>query len=819
MKSSTEALNNARKQPCSQTDMTLHTPQPTIESAAELLSRTAALSLKLDDFIDNLEKRSTAAFAASAASDHAKEDKPVNSNTSPTKNGPDQDKEPGAETQASNASKPAVDRPLPRMLPQVRECDWEHFVNRYSADENLYCVEVLVANSEIDTEVDAEFEQRRSKTDSDDPSDTRDLDTRPVRKITSDEKWIQRVRIQSTTLLRIFSKVTGYGWKNKPHTFVRPFQYLVYFHEKLEAELRCMEQEKVDKDRLKSSLGTSQGYPHAYQGEDLRISATQSEAAEDTDLKNSAMHQNGIREAPPSEDGSNAATLSSDAVTGLDELRSYLTFARERLLPRSHLFRVQAPSIRQKIRFSELWYLFKPGDFVYIPNKTLCANIEKQFSMWERREVTNYTSWRGQNIWRIESLSSPDAENLPAVQKSRGESIDERLFRLLYQQPGDDTAKKVLLSAYYLGFDGSVYGAVGRKFEIPQFDGEKDILELDIYPLRYHPQSEKLLKEATAQGQRFTATVKKNHWSYEGWTFVTDPIGALYERDDINRLAKSPEHIQGQVMIDFREAFNAVPYYKSEFVDSDQMRGRYSFGSTSTSSCAIQTWSDAARTENVRTVADEIVLQDNCDLQEHDDYISGDPYLKQGTRPAEVRADCVDDLALIPPWVYIYALQHRRFAPVDVCRLRPVEIQNRAFEQLQLPEAHKDMIHAAVHSHLRKQHLERHINIVTEREVKSQDFIIGKGRGLLIMLHGAPGVGKTATAEAIAQQIARPLFPVNCSDLTYYDGHRSVEDNLDQVFRLAHEWNCVLLMDEADVFLSARSSSNGFSNNNLVSSK
>ena len=113
MKSSTEALNNARKQPCSQTDMTLHTPQPTIESAAELLSRTAALSLKLDDFIDNLEKRSTAAFAASAASDHAKEDKPVNSNTSPTKNGPDQDKEPGAETQAFNASKPDDRRPVP----------------------------------------------------------------------------------------------------------------------------------------------------------------------------------------------------------------------------------------------------------------------------------------------------------------------------------------------------------------------------------------------------------------------------------------------------------------------------------------------------------------------------------------------------------------------------------------------------------------------------------------------------------------------------------------------------------------------------------
>ena len=82
----------------------------------------------------------------------------------------------------------------------------------------------------------------------------------------------------------------------------------------------------------------------------------------------------------------------------------------------------------------------------------------------------------------------------------------------------------------------------------------------------------------------------------------------------------------------------------------------------------------------------------------------------------------------------------------------------------------------------------------------AQDFIFGKGRGLLILLHGEPGVGKTATAEAVAQSTRRPLFPISCSDLT---AGWEVEERLEDIFRLAHLWDCVLLLDEADVFLAA----------------
>jgi SpoVK/Ycf46/Vps4 family AAA+-type ATPase len=88
-------------------------------------------------------------------------------------------------------------------------------------------------------------------------------------------------------------------------------------------------------------------------------------------------------------------------------------------------------------------------------------------------------------------------------------------------------------------------------------------------------------------------------------------------------------------------------------------------------------------------------------------------------------------------------------------------------------------------------------------ESLNQDLIRGKGKGLIILLHGVPGVGKTATAEAVAIENRKPLFAITCGDVGT-DVYK-IDHNLGKIFRLAHKWDCVLLFDEADVFLTQRS--------------
>lgn len=47
---------------------------------------------------------------------------------------------------------------------------------------------------------------------------------------------------------------------------------------------------------------------------------------------------------------------------------------------------------------------------------------------------------------------------------------------------------------------------------------------------------------------------------------------------------------------------------------------------------------------------------------------------------------------------------------------------------------------------------------------------------------------------------------------------RELEDALEWHFHLAHKWDCILLLDEADVFLSVRSHDD-FQRNSLVAGK
>jgi len=145
---------------------------------------------------------------------------------------------------------------------------------------------------------------------------------------------------------------------------------------------------------------------------------------------------------------------------------------------------------------------------------------------------------------------------------------------------------------------------------------------------------------------------------------------------------------------------------------------------------------------------------------------------------------------------------------LNVRHLRNIPYQYDAFDRLEIDESYKTVIDALVGNHFDKKRIESY------GEIGTQDFISGRGGGLVLMLHGEPGVGKTATAEVVAQKYGKPLFSISCGDLGVAPS--IFEGSLNDIFHLAHLWDCILLLDEADIFLTAMSAAD-LKRNGIVS--
>ncbi|KAH7169102.1 P-loop containing nucleoside triphosphate hydrolase protein [Fusarium sp. MPI-SDFR-AT-0072] len=86
------------------------------------------------------------------------------------------------------------------------------------------------------------------------------------------------------------------------------------------------------------------------------------------------------------------------------------------------------------------------------------------------------------------------------------------------------------------------------------------------------------------------------------------------------------------------------------------------------------------------------------------------------------------------------------------------------------------------------------------------DFVHGKGKGLVMLLCGPPSTGKTFTAESVSENLKRPLYRIDTSDLGMDTS--KLEGNLKTALDRCARWDAILLPDEADVFLEKRTSSN-----------
>ncbi|KIP06048.1 hypothetical protein PHLGIDRAFT_119307 [Phlebiopsis gigantea 11061_1 CR5-6] len=175
--------------------------------------------------------------------------------------------------------------------------------------------------------------------------------------------------------------------------------------------------------------------------------------------------------------------------------------------------------------------------------------------------------------------------------------------------------------------------------------------------------------------------------------------------------------------------------------------------------------------------------------------------LRNVTRKLDPTTLTDEQLLICTPILLGFNFGSKAWGGFAIDRVKEIVWSDEIFHQLVLGSKHKQLIRGLITQHSAKTSL-------------FDDIVAGKGKGLVGLLCGNPGCGKTLTAEAVAEVTHRPLYIVSAGELGTEPEH--LDKKLTEILELAQLWDAVLLLDEADVFMQARSNTD-VSRNALVS--
>lgn len=139
------------------------------------------------------------------------------------------------------------------------------------------------------------------------------------------------------------------------------------------------------------------------------------------------------------------------------------------------------------------------------------------------------------------------------------------------------------------------------------------------------------------------------------------------------------------------------------------------------------------------------------------------------------------------PFIRCFSTEMKEYVYMDVDDLKPYVFDETAINRLVVPDS-----------------MDKILRPVFEAGVTNLfgDLVKGKHGGMVILAEGSPGVGKTMTAEVFAEHSKRPLYTMEVGELGI--SIDQIEANLRRIFHRASRWNAVLLLDEADIFMTER---------------
>ncbi|KAK9425272.1 putative AAA+ ATPase domain-containing protein [Seiridium unicorne] len=421
------------------------------------------------------------------------------------------------------------------------------------------------------------------------------------------------------------------------------------------------------------------------------------------------------------------------------------------------------------VYFHELWHLFGPGALVYVKDVHV-----------------------PQKIWRVLQGTGGRKHTKDPDDSDSDDEINELALGAVLEGRTDPFQ----LDCFYLDFNGRDYVRVMKTFEIEEFNDYQEVQALSILPLPIAEQEGLVDRQMLAKrGEDFIHYTKPRYAYYRGRSLSHHPDGRILRRPQqvtLGTVAVLSEFIESSVVTDPDRCIQAIP-------DWTPAQDSFELSKTPHQELRGDAADHAIEDDRIWDVRMAERILDFKDPSQNLDRYDGTP---QG-----------DDVLLLPDRVFGFVLRTRRWACLQLgldtpdnpqAGLQEMKPNADAWNHLEINPGHRSVIESLMKTHFGKDKSER----------RQFDLIKDKGKGIILLLHGVPGVGKTSTAETVADFYNKPLLPITCGDLGLSPAE--VETNLQNSFQLAQAWDCVLLLDEADIFLAERSREN-IERNALVS--
>ncbi|KAE8370617.1 P-loop containing nucleoside triphosphate hydrolase protein [Aspergillus caelatus] len=325
--------------------------------------------------------------------------------------------------------------------------------------------------------------------------------------------------------------------------------------------------------------------------------------------------------------------------------------------------------------------------------------------------------------------------------------LDER-FLIVESTQYDSNEGYFGVHAKGIDWDGKEFGYANAMLPIFQFSGTRRINELLVFPESFHSSIDKARLNAISRGRIFQKLHGIHYRAYSG--------AMLLKNGNTN----AERNVDGRIIIDAASYLDANP---------DENRGL------------------VALDDNSMMPTLHISDDGHADVYDNfDDFNTRRPD-KSGK---QIRELTDEQLLLCSPHVRGYSLKLKKWGMFEVTKITSIIWNNDAFSHLMLPTGYKNLILSFVEGQ------------ATSKKA-FDDVIKGKGLGILMLLVGSPGTGKTLTGEAVADRVQKPLYMLSAGELG--QSAEDIENRLTDILQLTEKWNAVLLFDECDVFLQERS--------------